>query len=95
MKKIESTDPKDFWALFSKDVEEGEGVFLAPSAKGLSGQTTDNTDKPGDVFHEARIGKENFVAFLQILVALRGGRPVKFVHDTKAYWKIFIGPKPK
>ncbi len=93
MTKIKSVGPKDFWQFFRETTSEKIAVFLTPEAGGLVAKTTENLDAPPDVKSEDKVSREMLIIFLKILVALKGGRPVKLIPAGKTQWRVFFGPK--
>jgi hypothetical protein len=95
MKTIETVEPKDIWKFF-KDLSPGRGVFLAAKGAGLSLVETDDASEPPNPTSSDLVTRADWMAFLRVVVALRGKRPVKVspVPDDPNMLRLFVGPKP-
>lgn len=91
--KIKTISPKDVWLFFTRSVGEKDAVFLLPEKTGLSVSTTDDLTAPPDTLNPDIVRKKTFIVFLKILIALKGGRPVKLIPSDDD-WSIYYGPKP-
>jgi len=95
MSKLKSINPKEFWTFFSDKVPpEKVAVFLTPEKTGLVASTTEKLDDPPNAKNPDKVKRSAFMVFLKILVALKGGRPVKLIPVGKTEWKVFYGPRP-
>ncbi len=93
-KKIKTVSPKEMWQFFTKSVSsEGEAVFLLPELTGLCAATTSDLSRPPDTVTHDTVSRGALVVVLKILVALKGGRPVKLIPAADESWAVFYGPK--
>ena len=90
--KLKGIDPKAFFDFFSK-VEPDKAVLLVKERTGLYVEQSEDTDTPESTVKSFRVRREDLLVFIRLIGALMGGRPVKLTPDTKAYWKVHIGPR--
>lgn len=93
MKKLVTQAPKDVWKFFS-DLEEKSGAFLMLGKQGLALEETDDMSEPPNIASDDKVTRADWIVFLKVLVALRGGRPVKIIPAGKTQLRVFVGPKP-
>lgn len=94
MKRVRnSTAPKDFWKFF-RELGDKSAAFLLPGKLGLTAQETEDLDDPpGELVLDAKVRRADWIVFLQCLVALRGGRPVKVIPADNDEYRVLVGPK--
>lgn len=96
MSQISSIKPKAFWEFFTKTVKKGEHVALHPKLTTLLAKALTKVEEPPkeEIVMDAYINKDEFVVFLQMMVALNGKRPI-LMKSEGVKWRVLIGPKPK
>lgn len=90
---ITTTSPADVWKFF-KELSPERAAFLQLGPTGLRLTETDDMSEPPEHIACDNVTRSDWQAFLRVLVALRGGRPVKVSPgETPDSLRIFCGPK--
>lgn len=92
--KFKTTNPKKLIQFFQDKVTADESVVIKTDGRELYVETSAHNEDPEDAVGSFRVRKADWLAFLKVVNALVNRRPIKLVSDTKAYWKIHVGPKP-
>lgn len=92
MKKLSTLQPKDVWKFF-KELDEKHGAYLVLGKKALALEETDDVSEPPGIVLDAKISRDAWIIFLQVLVALAGGRPVKIIPHSATLLRVLVGPK--
>lgn len=93
LKTLKTIKPKEVWKFF-KELGETRGAFLMMGKAELALEETDDLSEPPDVALDQTVQRKDWTVFLQVLVALQGGRPVKIVGHSKTLLRVYVGPKP-
>lgn len=88
---MKSSNPKDFWKFFSGLGEKA--AFLSTSGRALQAQETDDASEPPGSVLDVKVHRADWIVFLQVLVALHSGRPVKIIPHSPTMYRVFVGPK--
>jgi hypothetical protein len=97
MKKTTTSEPKAVWKFFHA-LPKKSAVFMTADRAGLTLIETGDTEDPPSPVSADQLSRAHWMILLKVLVALRGGRPVKIVpvagdDDDDDEIRVFVGPK--